>query len=224
MFWVKSQCLEALQPLRNGNIEVIISSNGIYPNLDQYCDQYVYRHLDNSVGKTMNRGIRFAKGDNLILMANDILLKPGAVEECIEIVKNHPHHLSSPMYLNSRKYHEMPMVDGYHVNQRVGADCVCMTRKQFEDIGWFDEIMLVFDAVNYMNRWIKKGYSTILTKEIMATDLGKLGRSTNYRSYLGQAEQIGFIGYHSRRAKLNPTKEEVWKECLKPDSILWQTL
>lgn len=192
------ECIKRVSDLYldNSNIEIIVTCNGHYPeSLDMYCDAYKERDVDILPGRTINEGVALARGDIFFIMSNDILIEPGAVEQCAELVTKYPMYMATPIYPKQRQFHERPSVDGYNVNLRLGSNCMCMTRKQFEDIGPFDEVLINFDMINYINRWIRKGYAVMMTKEILATDI-----SNSKHSYTKLQEQTGFKKYVSRKA------------------------
>ena len=202
------QCIIALQQFRNNlnlNIELIVSCNGHYQgHLKEYADKYIERDADLKPGKTMNDGIKVADGDIFILLANDVLLRTGAIEKTAEILRKYPRYLATPVYYNPRKWHELPMVDGYCVNTRAGSDCLGMTRKQYEDIGPLDEVLINFDMINYINRWMRKGYAVMLTKEILGRNI-----ANGVHSYVKQQKQFKFKKWASRKTIFHPENLKV---------------
>lgn len=193
--------LESLQQFRTDDIELIISANGIYGDFFKlYADKYIEREVDLKPGKSINDGIKVADSNIFIIIANDIVLYSKAIQACIELVWKYPKYLVTPVYPRNRKHHELPSVDGYPVNQRLGSGCLCITRAQYEDIGPFDEVMVNFDFINYMNRWIEKGYAVMGTKEPMGRDIGQ-----GVHSYNKQMKEYGYKIYKSKKVR-DPSK------------------
>ena len=180
-------CIKALQEYRNKSTEFILVCNGSYPELKIYCDKYFERKADPSPGRSFNIGAKHAEGNILAFICDDVLVHKGWLKECIKIVKKYPKYLATPYFPHNRKWHELDPIDGYCVNSRVGSNCVIMTRKQFEDIGRWDEVNPIYDGSNYLNRWIAKGYAVMMTKERLADDLGR-----RTHSYLKQQEEMGY--------------------------------
>jgi hypothetical protein len=183
---IAEKCIKAIQPYRNASTEFILVCNGFYDGLSAYCDRYQEREADASPGRSFNIGARIAQGNILAFLCNDILVSGNWLDECIEIVLKHPHYLATPAYVSNRKYHELPMVDGYCVNERVGSDILVMTREQFNDIGEFDEVNPMYDGSNYINRRLKKGYPVIMTRKPLAVNIG------TGHSYAKQQAQMGY--------------------------------
>jgi hypothetical protein len=181
------RCIKAIQPYRNKNVEFILVCNGFYEGLRQYCDKYFEREADASPGRSGNIGFNAGTGNILIGMSNDVLVTGDWIEECKEIVNKYPKHLATPLHIPNRKWHELPMVDGHCVNLRAGSNIMCMTRKQYEDIGPYDEFNPDYDGINYINRWIKKGYAMMMTTHKLAFDLGKFKHC-----YLKQQAKMGY--------------------------------
>lgn len=174
--------LESMQQFRNADCELIISANGHYGDtLKQYADKYIERDADLSSGRTFNVAVKQAEGDIFFFTANDMELEHDAISQCVEIVTKYPKHLATPVYPMIRKHHELPPVDGYAVNERIGSGCFCMTRTQWNDIGPQDEKMIYFDMVNYINRWIDKGYAVMATKRRAGRDIGQ-GKPSSFEN------------------------------------------
>jgi hypothetical protein len=90
--------------------------------------------------------------------------------------------------------------------ERVGSDCVAMTRSQYEDIGRFDEVYLHSDFVNYVNRWIAKGYAVTMTKRRM-----------------GKHVAFGTNSYHQQRSQFFNVKGYQGKQMLSRDDLIRAT-
>lgn len=194
------QCLQAVQQFRSPQVEVILSCNGECPyNLKELSDKWCDRPVDILPGRTVNEGVRLADSDIFFIMSNDILLYPGAVEESAAIVRTHEKLLSTPVYPKTRYWHEQTPVDGYNVNLRLGSNCLCMRRDQYDDIGPLDEVLINFDMINYINRWIRKGYAVAMTHEILGKDLGE-----GVHSYINLQARTNFKKWNSRKAIYDP--------------------
>lgn len=180
------KCIQAIQPYRNLFTEFILVCNGYYEDLSMYCDKYYEREADSSPGRSFNIGARAARGHVLAFMCDDILVNGNWLDECRAIVSNHPGYMATPAYSKNRKYHELPMVDGYCVNERVGSDILVMTRAQWFIVGEWDEVNPMYDGSNYINRRVQKGYSVMMTKIPMAINIG------TGHSYLKQQLEMGY--------------------------------
>ena len=199
------RCLSTIQQFRNKNTEIIVSCNGHYgDSWKLLADKWIERDADIQPGRTINRGITVSEGRIYFIMSNDILLYPGAVEQSAAIVRGYQKYLSTPIYPVKRQWHEKDPIDGYNVNSRLGSNCLCMRKDQYLDIGPFDEVLINFDMVNYINRWIRKGYAVAMTKDILAKDLG-----LNVHSYKKQEEQYRFKKWGSRKTIFHPEKLKV---------------
>jgi glycosyltransferase involved in cell wall biosynthesis len=183
---VALRCIHAIQPYRREDTEFILVCNGYYPNLSVYADIYFEREVDASPGKSFNIGARIAKGNVLVFMCDDILVNDNWLDECRDIVLNHPRYMVTPTYPRKRKYHELPMVDGYYVNHRVGSDIIIMTREQFNDVGEWDEVNPMYDGSNYINRRVQKGYAVMMTKTQLVNNIG------TGHSYARQQAEMGY--------------------------------
>jgi len=194
------QCLQAVQQFRSPQVEVILTCNGECPYpLKELCDKWSDRPVDIQPGRTVNEGVKLASGDILFIMSNDVLLYPGAVEKSAEIVRVHKKLLSTCVYPKTRFWHEQPQVSGYNVNLRLGSNCLCMRRDQYEDIGPLDEVLINFDMINYINRWIRKGYAVAMTHEILGKDLGE-----GVHSYTNLQKETQFKKWNSRKTIYDP--------------------
>lgn len=192
------KCIKAVQPYRNETTEFILVCNGHYEGLRDYCDKYFERDTDFSPGRSANIGMAAAEGDVFAILSNDALVSGDWLKEGIEIVKGHPMYLATSFYPDNRTWHELPMVDGYYVNARVGSNQVIMTRAQYEDIGPYPEVNPAYDGSEYLNIWSSKGYAVMMTKTKWVEDLGRFKHS-----YLKQKEQMGYM-YKNRVVKFMP--------------------
>jgi hypothetical protein len=185
---LSKRCILAIQPYRDETTEFILVCNGHYEQeLRDYCDQYSERDADASPGKSFNIGARMAHGNILAFLCDDVLVQGNWLEECKEIVLKYPKYLATPSFPLNRKWHELPKIDGYCTNSRVGSDCVVMKRDQYDDIGPFDEVNPMYDGSNYLDRRIKKEYAGMMTKTRLAINLG-----TGVHSYAKQQQQMGY--------------------------------
>jgi len=168
------KCLEAAHAQTNEDTELIIVFNGRYKYKDKFCalaDRWHERDADKMPGRTINTGIRIARGDIYFIMANDVLLKDGAVEECVRLIRAYPQFIISPEHPPRYKNRLNIPFDKYITNNRSGDSVNCMTQQQIDDIGARDEVALLTDEINYINRRIAKGYTVLLTEKPMATNM-----------------------------------------------------
>lgn len=192
------RCIQAIQLYRNKTTEFILVCNGHYKRLKKYADKYFERDADCSPGRSANIGIRSAQGNILAILSNDALVSGDWLKEGTYIVKKYPKYLATSYYPMNRAWHELPSVDGFCVNSRVGSNQVIMTRKQFKDIGYYPEVNPMYDGSEYLNTWATKGYAVMMTKTRWVQDLG-----TAQHSYLKQKEKMGYE-YHNRVVKFQP--------------------
>jgi hypothetical protein len=198
---VSLKCIQAIQPYRNKITEFILVCNGHYEGLREYADKYFERPIDTSPGRSANIGSRAAEGNILAILSNDALVSGDWLKECSAIVKKYPMYMATSFYPNNRTWHELPAVDGYCVNSRVGSNQLVMTRAQYEDIGPWPEINPMFDGSEYINRWSAKGYAVMMTKTKWVEDLGRFRHS-----YLKQKEEMGYE-YKNRVVRFVPREE-----------------
>ena len=195
---VALQCIKAIQPYRNSTTEFILVCNGHYEGLREYADKYFERDADSSPGRSTNIGIMAAEGNVLAVLSNDALVGGDWLKESIKIVKKYPKYLATSYYPMNRSWHELPSVDGYCVNSRVGSNQIVMTRKQFKDIGPWPEVNPMYDGSEYLNEWARKGYGVMMTKTRWVEDLGRY-----QHSYLKQQEEMGY-SYKNRVVRFVP--------------------
>lgn len=180
-------CIQGIQKFRNATTEFILVCNGHYDGLEQYADQYFERvPADDSPGRSTNIGVRAAKGKYIFWLCNDSYLFGNCIEECKKILDENPgKYLVTPMWPKIRKRHELPPVNGYAVNQRLGSAALMLTREQVDDIGPLSEVDPGHDGSELIDRWIDKGYAVMLTKEQYAEDKDPVHHSytKKYKKY-----------------------------------------
>jgi len=192
---IARHCLKKAHEERNETTELIIVFNGHYSYRDEfikYCDQWNERDADPFSGKSMNIAHRLARGNILFLMSNDTKLEFGAVKKCVDLIKKYPKYLVTPLWpkLKKMKYFGRQLEDGYVGCDRAGDGVVCMTKKQWDDIGPFDEVDPWTDGINMTNRRIAKGYTVMITKERLAKTM-----APSTHSFYNQMKKYNFRGY-----------------------------
>ncbi len=192
------KCIQAIQPYRNKTTEFILVCNGHYKGLRKYADKYFERDADCSPGRSANVGLAVAEGNILAILSNDALVSGDWLKDCSKIVRKYPMYMATSYYPMNRAWHELPAVDGYCVNARVGSNQIVMTRKQFKDIGGWPEVNPMYDGSEYLNIWAAKGYAVMMTKTRWVQDLGRY-----QHSYLKQKEEMGYE-YHNRVVRFIP--------------------
>ena len=149
------------------------SIESLYDTVDNENEIIVLNNEDDTLGRARNIAIKATQGEYLVICDDDILFKPGWLEECIKLVNMGEKFMATPVHQIRIKRWELEPVNGFRCNYRTGSNCMVMKRSTFNDVGWFGE-KLGFDNVGkrYANTIVRKGYSFLITKEPMAIDLG----------------------------------------------------
>lgn len=181
------KCIKAIQPYRGSDVEFILVTNGFYKGLREYTDQYFEREADSSPGRSVNIGARAANGDLLVVICNDVEVFGNWLEECKEIVLKYPKYFATPVHENWREKWWSKPIDGRKVNERHGSNCLMLKKEDYFAIGGSPEVSPAYDGSELTNRWVKMGYSVILTKENLANDL-----AFRKPCYLKQQKLMGY--------------------------------
>ena len=149
------------------------SVESLFETVDSSNEIIVFNNKEGSLGWARNTAIKNSIGEYLVICDDDILFKDGWLEECIKMVEMGDKFMATPVPQIRIKKWERDRFMGYRRNDRTGSNCMVMRRKDFEEVGWFDE-KLGFKEVGgkYANRIFKAGFSFLITKEPMAIDMG----------------------------------------------------
>lgn len=122
-----------------------------------------------------NDGLKRASRDYFVISDNDILFKPGWLDECIDfLVRNPGKYLATPIAadpMNSvRKERWCGDLDGWRLNYRAGSNIFVGSRETFNDIGEFDQLGIA--GSKWVDRYVRKGYKMAVMPEPKAFDMG----------------------------------------------------
>lgn len=134
-------CLESIKKYTNlGDVEVLVVANGCVDNTREYVQSlgspFKLVWMEEAAGytKATNAGINASTGEYVILLNNDTILLPQAVNQWVD-------RLVTPFYQDSQVGITGPMLSFCPEAQRdfLIFFCVCIKRTMFEQLGLLDE-------------------------------------------------------------------------------------
>jgi GT2 family glycosyltransferase len=161
--------------------------------------------INRGFGTANNQGIRYAKGEYVLLLNSDTEVLPGAVENLLVFARSHTSSFVGPKLLNSDTssqtscgpFFSLPIVfmilflkgDALKItrwspNKTMNVDwvsgaCVIAQKKTFMDDLLFDEnIFMYMDEIDLLYRAKKKGYNVYFYPDSRVIHLGS-GSSKN---------------------------------------------
>ena len=149
---------------------------------------YIRNRNNMSFGYARNQGLDAASGEYIVIADNDILYKQGWLEWCVKILeKADDKYMVTPLrtdrqHRNVRHWKGLIMIDGetYLTNTRAGSNCWMMKRKQYENVGKFEQHRIA--GSHWNNKAQDKGYVFITReKDALAQD-GAFKKGYNIRS------------------------------------------
>lgn len=170
--------------------KIILIDNG--ENEEQFCLDlfnnnkiHAYLRLNNLGLVARNIGVDVGCGilpdaEYLVFADDDLIFKPGWLEECVEILLKYPDRkiIASPIHtachLVSRRLCKGTLPDGHLLNRRAGPNCRVFRVSDFLKIGRFklpEPENFPANGVEYTNRFVKMKYLSALTYKPMAKDL-----------------------------------------------------
>jgi glycosyltransferase involved in cell wall biosynthesis len=156
------------------NVEIIIVNDG---STDQYVLEKLKSLSDISNIKIINqenkgpsaarnRGVQESKGDYILPLDADDMIKPEYIESCLRILKKNPnvspvycdtHHIGEMHGIEKRpEWSEERLIQGPFI-----VNCSMFHRKAFEDCGGFDETLKGWEDYHFWLKMMKKGYKGV---------------------------------------------------------------
>lgn len=205
-------CLESIYKQTYTDYEIIIidngSTDGSYEWLSVYKD-IIFQQLDKNYGfsRAVNEGIKFAKGEYVLLLNNDTEICQGFLEALLEVMEKDQKifGVSSKMI----QYHDKTLIDdagdeytvvgwgykrgdGNSINdftkeERVFSACAgaALYRKEvFDKIGYFDENFFAYmEDVDISYRANIYGYKNMYAPEAKVYHIGSATSGGRYNSF-----------------------------------------
>jgi glycosyltransferase involved in cell wall biosynthesis len=156
------------------------SISSLFENTSFPYELILIDNTENNRGLSIGRnlGASMATGKYIAFSDDDILFQPGWLEECVEMVEQGEKFMATPVWQPRVRKWELPSVNGWRQNYRVGSNCMVMRKTAFDDIGKFSWMRrsIKHDAsktgMYYANRITAKGYTFLVTKTRKALDMG----------------------------------------------------
>lgn len=121
-----------------------------------------------------NDGLMRASRQFIAITDNDILYSGGWAEECINFLnRNQGPYLATPIktdQMNNRSVRWVGNVGGWNLNTRAGSNSFMMRRRDFETIGFFENIPK--SGSKWVDRFNRMGYAVGVMPEPKALDMG----------------------------------------------------
>lgn len=124
-----------------------------------------------------NQGIKLAELTStkyIVIADNDILFKPGWLEECIEWLEGNPgKFLATPIAADPKNKHGQfwkGELGGWRLNQRAGSNVFVCRKELFDEVGLIPASTVA--AITFTNTFLEKGYLVAVMPEPKAIDLG----------------------------------------------------
>ncbi len=136
-----------------------------------------------------NQLMRMASKDYIAIVDNDIVFDKGWWQECVEYLKNNEKVTATPLVPDMAHRIGKFWVGeqgGWQLNTRAGSSCFVMTRKCFEEVGYF--MLHNVAGSKYADSLVRAGYRMAIMPQCKAIDLGERRgydwRSPNYSKTL----------------------------------------
>jgi glycosyltransferase involved in cell wall biosynthesis len=121
-----------------------------------------------------NQLLRMATGDYIVICDNDIIFEKGWMEECADYLSKHEGVVATPLVpdISHRKMQFWcGEKGGWQLNSLAGSSCFMMTRKCFEEVGFFEKHNM--SGSKYARALTKKGYLVAVMPQCKAIDIGE---------------------------------------------------
>ena len=193
-------CLDVLRRLTDEPYELIVvdngSTDGTVPFLRTQSDIHLIANPTNlGFSAGVNQGMAFARGKQILLLNNDVVVTTGWLRRLLEALHSDPsigivgpmtnYPVSGPQS-TPIPYSEIDEIDDFawtwskrNAHQIVDEECLigfCMliSRSVAESIGPFDEQFGIgnFEDVDYSLRALKAGFRNVIAKEVFIHHFG----------------------------------------------------
>lgn len=151
----------------------------MYLTEDGDINTYIKNSRNMHFAYARNQGIKISWGDYICIMDNDIKVKEGWLEDCVEILEAYPDKkiyatpIQYPTDGLKRKYARGHLeLNGkkYKLNTRAGSNCFVIRRKDLEKIGNFPHHRI--GGSRWTDRAVRADYLACVIPGKKARDLG----------------------------------------------------
>jgi len=200
------RCIESIANISTLNYEIIVIDNHSEDHSTQYIRskfqtiQIIENYENEGFGRANNLGASIAKGQHLLFLNSDILIKNGTIEYCVNFLKtnsrigamgcqlrNEDGSIQKSTYTNVGKLKSIlfrSILISYFFHERkseiegVMGAFFLMPAKIFHEVNGFDTDFFMYgEELELCQRIIKKGYSIVSTTDVEA--IHKHGGSSN---------------------------------------------
>lgn len=181
------ECLKSVYSTVHIPTEILFVDNGGDFDTSKFllneCEEkriaHYIRNADNLwFGYARNQAISLCEGEFIFFIDNDIILKEGWLEECLEVLKNSDKRLVTPLKIDrSHKIEKFYVSHNekignkeYEVNTLAGSNCWGMKRKDLDIIGNFENHII--SGTKWCQRYARLGYAVAVLPIPKASDKG----------------------------------------------------
>lgn len=174
------------------------------------CDKIIEIDKNVGYGAAVNKGIRVAKGEYIVLLSNDVLVFDWWLQNFHTCLQYKDLIMATPMYgmpyaraTESKELMEKWIDHGVEETFSDFRDFSCVATKKslFEDIGLFDENLYLYkEDLDLLNRMDKEGKTYASTKLINTTHF--IAATTIYQSLDEQKKKEGEEYYNKKWPKI----------------------
>lgn len=191
---ITNECIQAImENTEAGTYEIIIIDNGsVPPFASSYKIRVIRNHENKGFPIAINQGIAMAKGDNIVVLNNDVIVTPGAINRLIkwldvyDIVGPATNYsigiqcIQIPVYKNVDELNKVArtyMKDNKGQSEAVSfiiGFCMVFKRSLFNHIGAFDNSLWPCsgEEIDFCLRSHQKGYKIGIARDVYVHHIG----------------------------------------------------
>ena len=207
------RCITSILVLMDTELEIIIIDNAStddgYTWIKEKYPHILFKQLGQNYGFSLaiNKGIKLAKGEYVLLLNNDTELQKGFLEKLLEVIQKDSKIFSvcsqmiqyhNPTLIDDAgdeynllgwayKRGDGQAVDTYNKRERIFSACAgaALYRKSiFEEIGYFDENFFAYmEDVDISYRALIHGYKNMYCPEAKVLHIGSATSGSKYNAF-----------------------------------------
>ena len=178
--------------------EMIVVDNGSTDETKAYCEEkaikYVYLPLNMGFAKACNAGLRIAKGDQLCLLNNDVIVTPNwllnltiALQSAANVgivgpvanVAGKSQRMTIPFsniteFLHLAQQHNVSSSESWEETNRLIGMCFLFKRSVLDEVGFLDERYTLgqYEDDDYCVRTLLHGFRLLICRDVLVYHKG----------------------------------------------------